>query len=280
VISSLVVMDGDPITAAWRAGRAAWPELVVSESGFRDHLAERVPDDAAVAASVAGADLYLAYACSLGDRAALAVVEELVAPMLARLARRWRHARVDPADLAQALRVRLFVGDHDGPPRITRYRGQGSLESWLRTMAARLLVDLSRRQRERFETLGEGELLLSRITSDDGPELAFLKEEYRAVFKAAFARALAGLGDRDRTLLRLRFLDGLQLDEIARATGVHRVTVSKALARARDRLSAAFADDLAESLRGDDPAAALALIRSRMSLSFERLLAGRALAET
>jgi RNA polymerase sigma-70 factor (ECF subfamily) len=273
----------DPVADAWRAGRAAWPALIVSESGFREHLTERILEagtSTVQRSPLAGADLYLAYGCSLGDRAALAIVEDLVAPMLARLAQRWRHARVDPADLAQALRVHLFVGTGEAAPRISRYRGQGPLAHWLRIAAAHLIVDLSRRQRERFESLGSDEVLLARITEDDGPELAFLKQEYRVKFKTAFARAFGELGEDQRTLLQLRFLDGLRLDEIATVTGVHRVTVSKALARARDRLSAALADDLTESLRGDDPAAALALIRSRLSLSFERLLAGRGLAGT
>lgn len=271
----------DRIAHAWRAGRAAWPALAVTESGFRDHLVQRLADPrAAEMLALTGADLYLAYACSLGDRAALAIVEALVAPMLARIAQRWRHAQVDPADLTQALRVRLFVGDHEAPPRIAYYRGEGPLKHWLRIVAARLVVDLSRRQREQFETLGSDEVLLARITEEDGPELAFLRAEYRAKFKTAFGRAFAALDDNERTLLRLRFIDGLRLDEIARITGVHRVTVSKALARARDRLGAALTADLAESLHGDDPAAALALIRSRLSLSFERLLAGRALAGT
>jgi RNA polymerase sigma-70 factor (ECF subfamily) len=265
---------GDPAVEAWRAGRAAWPNIVVSEARFRDHVASRVVDVSA------GADLYLACACSLGDSSALTAVDDLVSPMLARLARRWRHARIDPADLAQALRLHLFVSDGSGPPRIAQYRGDGPLKRWLQIAAARIVVDLSRRQRERFDTLDSDDVLLARLTEDDGPDLAFLKAEYKAVFKAAFARAFAGLGDDERTLLRLRFLDGLRLDEIASVVGVHRVTVSKALARARDQLSAAFADDLAESLRGDDPAAALALIRSRLSLSFERLLAGRTPAGT
>lgn len=271
---------GDWIAQAWRAGRAAWPGLFVSESGFRDHVIERGAAAEPAAPGLAGADLYLAYACSLGDRAALAIVEELVAPMLARLARRWRHARIEPAELAQAIRVHLFVGDGAAAPRITHYRGEAPLVHWLRVVAARLVVDLSRRQPDRFEVLGSDALLLAHLTEEDGPELAFLKEEYRAAFKAAFSRALAALAPDELTLLRLRFLDGLRLDEIARVAGVHRVTVSKALARVRDRLRTALADSLAGSLGGEDPAAALALIHSRLTLSFERLLAGRGLAGT
>lgn len=229
-------------------------------------------------AAIAAADLYLAYGCACGDRTALAAYDELVAPILARLAQRWRHTRIDASELAQALRVRLFVGGGDGLPRIAQYRGEGSLAQWLRIAAARLVVDLSRRQRTRFEAQGCDELLLARIAQDDGPDLAFLKAEYRQAFRAAFARAFAALDDDQRTLLRLRFLDGLQLDEIARIAGVHRVTVSKTLARLRDRLTAALFDDLAETLRGEDPVAALALIRSRLSLSFDGLLAGEALA--
>jgi RNA polymerase sigma-70 factor (ECF subfamily) len=260
----------DAASHAWRDGRAAWPEITVDEAGFRDYVIARL---APAPVELAGADLYLAYGCARGDRAALAAYDELVAPILARLAQRWRHARIDPGDLAQALRVRLFVGGGDGPPRIAQYRGTGPLAHWLQIAAARLVVDLSRRQRTRFEAPGSDELLLARIAQDDGPELSFLKAEYVTAFRAAFRAAFAALDDDERTLLRLRFLDGLQLDEIARIAGLHRVTVSKVLARTRDRLTAALLDDFAESLRGEDPVAALALIRSRLSLSFAGLVA-------
>src|SRR5262245_57916100 len=122
----------DAAAQAWRAGRAAWPAIAADEPGFRAYLAERT-----TAGELAWADLYLAYGCARGAPAAPAAYDELVAPILARLAQRWCHARIDPADLAQALRVRLFVGGGDGPPRIAQYRGEGSLAHWLRIAAAR-----------------------------------------------------------------------------------------------------------------------------------------------
>ena len=253
--------DPDACGRAWSAGRLAWPGLDVPEPAFREHASRCRADHA----STVHPDLYLACAATLGIAAAHAAIDRLAAPMLDRLARRWR-ARVDPAELAQTLRIRLFVGTTETPARIASYSGQGALLGWLRVIAARVAVDLSRGAKD------ESDEALLGLVSDEQPELGYMKHEVRAAFKAAFTNALSALPGADRTLLRLRFVDGLQLDEVAAIVGVHRVTVSKSLARIRDELSAALARDLAERLRDEDVADALELVRSRLTLSFERLL--------
>jgi RNA polymerase sigma-70 factor, ECF subfamily len=63
---------------------------------------------------------------------------------------------------------------------------------------------------------------------------------------------------RDRDLLRLHFLGGVTLEQLAQMYGVHRATVVRSLAAARQ------ADELDEMFD---------LVASRVELSIERLLA-------
>jgi RNA polymerase sigma-70 factor (ECF subfamily) len=93
-----------------------------------------------------------------------------------------------------------------------------------------------RRARER--AMGE------RLSIDLDPELLFLKQRYRVEFGEAFERAVAGLSDHERALLRLHMVAGLTLDRIAVIYRVNASTVSRWLATTRERLSAETERDL------------------------------------
>ncbi|RYE85061.1 MAG: hypothetical protein EOO75_17385 [Myxococcales bacterium] len=66
--------------------------------------------------------------------------------------------------------------------------------------------------------------------------MSFLKESYRAAFRESFQRALDSLPSRDQLLLRQHTLDGLGLDQLAAQHQVHRATVARWLASARETL--------------------------------------------
>ncbi|HVQ13645.1 MAG TPA: sigma factor-like helix-turn-helix DNA-binding protein, partial [Vicinamibacterales bacterium] len=67
-------------------------------------------------------------------------------------------------------------------------------------------------------------------------ELEVIRRRYCSAFEAAIARALAALPVRDRTLLRLRFVERVEVDRIATMYGVHRATATRWLADGRVRL--------------------------------------------
>src|SRR5439155_20074789 len=66
----------------------------------------------------------------------------------------------------------------------------------------------------------------------DGVELAHMKRLYRAEFSRAFGEALKTLGVRERNVLRLRYVDGLTLEQVAAIHQVHPVTAARWQAKA------------------------------------------------
>src|SRR5687767_7078772 len=130
------------IADAWTAARAAWPGVELDEADFACWVAERGGYDEATIAALNTRDLYLACACSRGDRVALAQFEvhfsSSIEAALASIRMRDDHGD----ELRQRLRAKLFVGER---PRIASYRGRGELGGWIRAATIREAIDLQRK---------------------------------------------------------------------------------------------------------------------------------------
>jgi RNA polymerase sigma-70 factor (ECF subfamily) len=261
-------VPGPSTSELHEAGRRAWPDVAVEAARFARFLDERCPDDAARAACH-GADLYLACACADGDAVALRRFEERhlsqVASFLARMAP--TDAFVD--EVRQLVRERLFVGEQR---RILAYGGQGPLAGWLRVIALRIAVDLRRHWTERRRD-DEPPAADAAATAVD-PELDFIKASYRDAFRSALEAALAGLSDEQRNLLRLHFIDALTLDELAALFRVHRATIARRVAAAREAILERCRHLLGERLALDasEFESLLRVVRSQIDLSLRRLL--------
>jgi RNA polymerase sigma-70 factor (ECF subfamily) len=244
---------------------------------FLGDVAARLPPDeppARALAAIRAADLALATACARGEPAALARFEAAYADQVAQAHRRYRGAPVTLDELRQAVRERLLVAAPGTAPRIASYQGRGELGAWVRMVAVRHLLDLVRADGARPDRPGGDDAFADRAIAGDDPELAFLKRQYRDAFRAAFGRALAGLEPRDRNILRHRYLDGLEVAEVATIYGMHRVSMSRVLGRLRDELLSAVRREFlgklglgAEELEG-----VMGLIGSQLELSLSRLL--------
>src|SRR5262249_32321867 len=134
----------------------------------------------------------------------------------------------------------------------------------------RYLVDVVRADSARPERAGGDDQLADVATAGDDPELAFLKHQYREQFRAAFAAAVAALEPRDRNILRHRYVDGLEVNELATIYGLHRVSMSRTLSRIRDELLAGIGRNLHTA--GDELESIMALIASQLELSLSGLL--------
>ena len=250
----------------WQAGRAAWPEIAVGEAIFVRYVTAR---DAALEHA---ADLYLACACAGGDARAVASFEKRYRPEVkAALA----HMQLPPAvldEVQQQLFARLFVG---AEPKIADYSGRGPLASWVRVAAARTALTFKRRQRkhERGASSDDDSRLHLRSPLAD-PELAYMKARYRREFKAAFEQAMASLDSRDRNILRLHVLDGLNIEAIGALYRVHRATVARWIARTRDALLSETKRLLSERLRlsGRELASLMGLVQSQLEVSIGKVL--------
>jgi len=253
-------------------GREAWPGITCDEQEFRRRIGQMA---SAGADTRYATDLYLACACAAGDDVALLRFEQEVLSGIDVALR-----KIDPSpafadEVRQLLRNRLLVADieHGQPARIASYAGRGPLITWVRVAAVRAALTLIEKQRR------EVPATLSRIDAlapaDVDPGIAYLKRRYAAEFEAAFRDACKGLSPRARTVLRLNFGDGLNIEQIGSVYGVHRATVARWIARAReqllDRTRAALERRL--KLSPEEFDSMVKLVRSQIDISISQFFA-------
>jgi RNA polymerase sigma-70 factor (ECF subfamily) len=230
--------------------------------------------EAAIAAGAAPAhagDLALACAVAAGDPEAARRFDALCGPELVAAARGVDGDRAFVDEIAQQARVRLVVGD-GGPPRIATYRGAGPLRAWVAIATQRLALNAKRAARG--AAIASDDVLADVVDREPDPELRHLKEVYRAEFREALSRALEALADRARAVLRLRFVDGLELAQIGRLYAVHESTASRWVAGALAEVADAARADLVARLSITDGTAdsVARMVRSQLDLSIARLL--------
>jgi RNA polymerase sigma-70 factor (ECF subfamily) len=256
--------------------RAVWPDVVVDDRAFVRHVAALIPEDAdpnQVLGALHGADLYLAFACGNGDARAIALLEKQSFRNLPAAVMRTGIDREKLDEIKQLLRHKLLVGG-DSPPKILDYAGRGPLDAWVRVVAAREALTMMRKiTREPFDC--DDDKLLDFAAAGRDPEIALIKTSYAEDFRAAFQNALSGLTSRDRTVLRLHFVDGLNIDAIGSIYRVHRATVARWIANSREELF----DNTHRLMRqklGLSPSEVESLIgelKSQIDLSIPRFLA-------
>ncbi len=220
-----------------------------------------------IAASTRLTDLCLACACNDGDTNALAAFDRELRTSVDRAARKVGGGRVDIDEVLQRLRARLLVGDGRSAPAISDYSGQGPLLGWLRIIATREILML--RRREKFEAPLDDEMLFALPAPEADPELEFLNQHYRAAFRRAFQEAFAALEPVARDLLRAHYVDGLTFDALAERQQIHRATVARWIARARETLMTSTREQLTRTLAigGDELDSILQLVGSRLDVS-------------
>jgi RNA polymerase sigma-70 factor, ECF subfamily len=250
-----------------------WPAVELSDEDFVDHLAARVrPDDdlVAVLRQLKVADLYLACAAAHGRPGAEVAFERTLLARVAQFVSSVDSSPAFVADVTQALRIKLLVGS-DGQGKLAQYSGRGALDSWVCAVAIRTAIDL---RRAGGHDAHDNERALDVLAATDDPELELLRQRYDGQFRAALEAALTGLEARDRTVLRLYFIEQLPAAQIGKLYRVHETTILRRISRVResvfDQVRAALSDTLRLSASEFDEL--LALLRSRIDVSVHRLL--------
>lgn len=194
---------------------------------------------------LAHGDLYLALACSRGDRIAWEYFADEYLPVLRSLAARACGDVGEGEDLAQELTAGMLVESAAGPDergcarhgRLATYGGRGSLLGWLRVVVAHAAVDRMRQRRREMpidESAGAG-----RHARDAREQLrktaneASVDERWGPSLAAVLAEEIRRLPAGDRLLLALYYVQEAPLGSIGRLFGVHEATVSRRLARLR-----------------------------------------------
>jgi RNA polymerase sigma-70 factor (ECF subfamily) len=144
---------------------------------------------------------------------------------------RFALASVRDRDAAQTLAQDCFLRAYQS---CGRFRGESSVQTWLMRIAVNLVRDFARnrrlqfwkRARDRAVDIAEaGDWLADGGASAESR--AALAERVRAVWRAA-----AGLPHGQKTVFLLRFVEDMDLLEIAAATGMKEGTVKSHLFRA------------------------------------------------
>jgi RNA polymerase sigma-70 factor, ECF subfamily len=253
--------------------RAGWPELELDELGFVGQVARAVAGNELprALAELHAADLWLAWGCAAGDSGALAAFDREVLSQVGLLLGRMQPTPELVDEIRQQLRHKLLVAEPGARPRIAEYAGRGPLQAWVRVAATRAALDQLRAAGSRAGADLDPDDLAA---AGDSPETDYLKERYRPQFKTAFQEALRGLDSEQRNVLRLHVVEGLNIDEIGALFKVHRSTVARWIAAARQQVLAEARRRLRAELgltAGEFDSLAGA-VRSQLDLSVAKIL--------
>lgn len=280
--SGLAVGSKVAAESAWNllvtSARAKWPSVKLDEDMLAAFVGERlVGDDVATALGTApGGDLALAAACAAQEPTAHAAFDAVLVEVDAAGAAT-NSSKDLVEEVKQLLRLQLLVPKDGKPAAIVGYRGKGPLRGWVRITATRELIrHKKKRERERPSSDSLDNRLDQMIVSGVNPGLAALKAEYRAEFKLALHDAIKDLSAEDRTLLRQQIVDGMSIDAVGAAYGVHRATAARWLNRARAALVNATHERLAERLKlpVEQMDSVIRLVSSQLDASVIRYLRG------
>jgi RNA polymerase sigma-70 factor (ECF subfamily) len=261
------------LEAMHRIGRDSWSTVELSIDEFARQLEMRAgePLTSSWLCDRPAADLYLACACAHGVPAALAAFDE---HYLSHVRSFVAHMRPDAEfvdECRQVLREKLFVG---AAAKIAEYTGRGSLLGWLRVATVRTALNLRRSRVASFDGTHRAPTPAD-VEPIDDPERSYLQDRYREAFRAAIEDSFAVLSSEQRNLLRMHFMDGMTLHQLATLFQVHRATVARWIAQTRQRVLDGTRSHLQEqlALKTAELDSMMRLLDSQLELSIRHLLA-------
>jgi RNA polymerase sigma-70 factor (ECF subfamily) len=260
-------MSGVYDAEAFLALRASWPGVELTRAAFEQHLARVGNSEPARAA-----ELYLCCACGEGDARAHAHFQKTYSIYLRQGAARVRKDEDFVREVAQCVHDKLFVAD---PPGIWKYTGRGPLETWLRVVASRVALDQVRSERRRQAIGGEFPQAIAAL--DSGLETKLDRARYLQAFQDAVHAAIASLSARERNVLRLHYVAGINIEGIGKAYRVHRATVARWIARIRSHLLERVRADLSARVQGlsdSEFEGLVALVHTRLDLAVSSWMSG------
>ena len=260
----------EALAAAHAEGCRVYPGIDLPLASFGEHAGR-------VAAGVFelerhGADLYLACACAERNRQALLMFERRLLPAVDSQLHRLGVGNAQLDDIRQVLRMRLLS---EAQPRIASYAAKGPLLGWVRVVATRLALNMVDGARSESARLVEDGAALDRmVAAAADPELGAIRNRFQADFQRALDESLAALTPRAKTVLRMHYLDGMNLEAIALTYRVHRATVARWLVGIRTTVMANLRERLRAGLEptsSDFRSLAVAL-KDELTISLDRLL--------
>jgi RNA polymerase sigma-70 factor (ECF subfamily) len=260
----------DVVKEALSAARVSWPTLQFVEHEFRAYLKQVGSDTVAIGAN--GIDLALACACARGDAVALSIFEGLYVRNIDLFVARLGLSPDQLEELRQLVRVRLFTG---GTPRIAHFSGKGPLGAWLRVLCLRIAMDHLKVQPRDLRV--DSKVLETLVAGSRPADDADLRRAWEPLLRQVTEETLAELPPREKTILRLHYLEGLNIEAIGTIYGVHRATVARWLLAIRARVLNKIRERLAIQMPAttSEFRGVFAALQSELHVSLSRVLAAR-----
>ena len=161
--------------------------------------------------------------CARGDRSAMRELYNRYAARLSALCSRYANRVEEGTDLMHDTMEKAF-----GKMGQYRYKGEGSLYSWLSRMAVNLSIDRLRKEGRLGVPFSEEEI-------PDIPDPT--AEEVRSIPLSDLQAMIVSLPDSKRVVFNMSCVDGFSHREIAEKLGITEKTSSSTLARAKKTLS-------------------------------------------
>lgn len=263
------------LAAALASARGALPALAVSDEDFAAAAAERLGAELAEAEDPMGqlgavepTDLLLG--CQRGEAAAIAAFDQRFGADIDLAIKKSPSLGLSIDEFRQLVRARLFVAEPDRPAKIASYSGRGPLKSWVRVTAARLVIDLSRRDAPERPEADEG--FFDRLPGAIDLEAQIIRAASRRDLNEAMRRAFARLDVKERNLLRQRYVHDLSGDKIAQMHGVHRATAFCWIEEARKALLKRIREELGDKRGERELESLLAVLGSRLDISLRAVM--------
>jgi RNA polymerase sigma-70 factor (ECF subfamily) len=231
-----MALERERLHACHARGRQAWPQVDLAMDRFEAYVDQH--DLAGSDLEERAADLYLVAAALEGNAGALKELDTAYMRRACTTISRLDSSETFRDEVEQRLRVRLLTGP---APGLHRYRAASGLLDWMRVVAWRVALDTRQADGRLLPTedVPVGRQLLGEAEREAMKGLDL--EDFRRALAVSFERLPA----RERTLLRLHFMNGLNIDAIGTAYGVHRATVARWLVTIRRTLFESVRDLLA-----------------------------------
>ena len=229
-------------------GRASHPDLELAPDAWVRHFVRHLRSGELLALldQMRADDVHLVLACLACHPVAHRKLEARLLAIAPQALVGVRLGTLTRDELLREVRTKLLVGSttalDNGTPlspsgslgaKLALYSGRGPLDGWLRVIVTRTALTMLR---PHAEDAAFDAAAMANVRSSEDPHFALLRARAGPPIETAIRGALASLGDADRTLLRLYFVDGLTLDDLASVYRAHRATMSRRLARIRNAI--------------------------------------------
>lgn len=217
-------------------------------------------------------DVLLAAGIEAGDDASLRWLEAQVT----RAARALRDEVQRSTDVESRVLELVAVAQPGRPARITEYAALGPLAAWVHVIVVRTARDLAARHAPSVAA-DLAEFAIAEIQTSASPELGPFKARLAGDLGLAIRSASAKLDQRNRALLTLHYLEGVGLEGLARGWNVHRATISRWLATAREAFLAEVRREFADraGIGSGEVDTLIRFVRSQLEVSVSRLFGTR-----